>query len=398
MKLLHIIILILIVSRMDFGISQTVVPKEENNAIPQKNISNSKEETIREESLEEKKLEAPVSKKAKSSAYRTDVESKDQNLKVKEQQATQFSNLKKNVQYKRIQKNPTPEEQKQLNEVVDYYGTNFPNSFEYHYFKFAASSYDLKEMGHLLEAEKLKPNNVDVHKMLVACYYLKNDTIALKKHLKILKESNVIQADLIDYASDMLTSSTKNAFLFTHGFDDSYAILYQQQINGYRKDVQLVSLDFLQSESQKLILKTKGLKLPESLVVDTAYFKKLLEMNPQNNWNISLTIPKEYLLGVKNQLYVHGLVFVYSNLKMENNFFMNDYLWHEQLNKKVIYSYQSDKAKLLSSNYLPMCLLMKKVYVQKGDVDQIQQLDDTINRISIQSQKKKEVNALNHKN
>jgi hypothetical protein len=106
-----------------------------------------------------------------------------------------------------------------------------------------------------------------------------------------------------------------------------------------------------------------------------------------------MTIPKEYLLPIKDKIYVVGLIFEYHEDNY-NNFYKNDYLWNEEFEKTVIDQATNQKAKDLSANYLPMLLQLQKVYEERGDEDKRIEVDEISNKISVQCKKYKQVQQL----
>ena len=208
-----------------------------------------------------------------------------------------------------------------------------------------------------------------------------------------LISSNRLSNNAINYAEDILLSAPKNGTLITHGFDDSYAVWYLQSQKKIRTDVELISLDFMQSEYYRDQLKKKGYSLPNSKNIDVSYFAQFCKLNASRKLSASLTMPKEYFRPVLLNVYLVGLVFEYHTDRFEN-FKANEYLWNSRLKKHLINNVYDETSKHLSSNYLPMLLQMRKVYGQKGDTDKVKEMDRVVDKIGAQCKKYDQVQKL----
>jgi hypothetical protein len=310
-----------------------------------------------------------------------------------EMKKMEFSTSKVQSSTQRSQRTPTYSQQEKMNETVEYFENLAPESFEYHYFKYVSGNYTIALVDHLFKAEKLKPNNSDVQIQLASYYIITDDRINSAKYLNKLKQSDRISEVDLKYAKDLLLSVPENGVLITHGVDDTYSCEYLQLINNVRQDVSIISLDFIQSEEYKKKLKAKGLNLPANKVVDVAYFTALCNQNESKNISISLTTPKEYFTGIKSNLFVVGLVFEYHSNQF-NNYYKNDYLWNEVLEKTLIYSALNEKGKQISSNYLPMLLQLRSFYTQNNELDKLKIVDDALDKVSVQCKKYDQVQKL----
>jgi hypothetical protein len=368
-------------------LSQPVTNSTEENQAP---VQKKEDKSLKnKEVLDSLMFNEPMNKNREEREKSTDEE-----LQIKK---TSFSKTKSSVQTQRTQKNPSPQQQEVLNQTVEYYQRNAPNSFEYHYFKYLAGNYDFSLIQHLKEAEKLKPENVEVSIQFVAYYYLQSDTASAAVYLKKLVDKKRLSESLLYYAQDVLSSIDENNTLVTHGVDDTYAALYWQLCKKYRTDVRIVSLDFLQAKAEINQLKKEKFNLPNQTLIDTNYFKSFVTLNPQKTFAIALTLPKEYLKTIASNIHVHGLVFSYASETNTKDFFHCEYLWDQKLNKKVILEPYTEQAKTLSANYLPMLFVMRKVYKNQNQEEKCKEIDLMIDKISIQSQKNKEVDNVRKK-
>jgi len=345
-----------------------------------------------QETDSERKESMSVSKKKASSAPSVNSGASQQKATM-EVKKMEFSSSKGQASSQRSQRSPTQDQQVQMNETVTYFESFAPESFEYHYFKYVSGNYTIGLVDHLFKAEKLKPNNADVQIQLASYYIITGDRLNSVKYLAKLKAIDRISDVSLKYAKDVLLSVPENGVLITHGFDDTYACEYLQLLDNQRTDVTIISLDFLQSREYAKKLKEKGFNVSESTVIDVTYFTALCNQNEAKKISISLTTPKEYFKSIQTNLFVVGLVFEYHSNQF-NNYYKNDYLWNEVLEKSLVYFALNEKGKEISSNYLPMLLQLRTFYIQNDEVEKLKEIEIALDKVSVQSKKYDKVQKL----
>ncbi len=304
-----------------------------------------------------------------------------------------FTNSKMESSQQPMQRTPSVAQQKEMDEAVGYFATNAPNSFEYHYFAYTSGNYDVTRIENLREAERIMPENSDVHAQLAAYNIITQDSDSANIYIDKMLSSGRLNSNTLLYAEDLLLSVPNDGVLITHGFDDTYSAFKKQQSDGVREDVTLISLDFLQSDYYRNLLKEDGFKIPEQEVIDVNYLKAFCELNTSKSISISMTTPKEYFLPLQSNLYVTGLVFEYHK-DVYNNFDRNEELWNSLLSKHLIEEAGDEKSKQLSANYLPMLLQLRKVYGQKEEKQKVKEIDKAIDKVSLQCRKYDQVQKL----
>ena len=361
-------------------------------------IQEVKVQSVSKESVKQKK-DRSLKKKAEKSVYDSyELEESAAEPKLDAQSVYKavesnfnINEIQSNTQ--RTQRTPSVAQQNEMDNAVEYFKNTSPSSFEYNYFNYSAGNHDVSREQNLIVAENLRPSNSDVHVQKAAFHIIKNEKSKAIVYVEKLIEAKRLSNSTLEYGKDLLRSVRQNGTLVTHGFDDNYAAWYAQNKFGIRKDVTLVSLDFLQSDYYRLQLKNKGYLVPQAKVVNVDFFTAFCNMNKGKNVSASLTIPKEYFAKVLPNLFVTGLVFEYHTGSF-NNFSRNDELWKIELSKSLIADAHDEKAKQLSSNYLPMLFQLRKVYNQRGDVKTVQLLDNEIDQIGVQCRKFDKVQKL----
>lgn len=305
-----------------------------------------------------------------------------------------FNATKVQSSTQRTQRTPTPAQQQQMNVVVDALEESAPESFEYHYYKYIAGNYNVALIDHLKKAEALKPNNSDVHIQMAAYYLITNDTKNAITYLEKLSKSSRLSKEVIEYSEDILRSVRPGGTLITHGTDDTYGTAFVQLSKKIRPDVRIISLDLLQSDKYRENLKANGYSIPDSKVVNVQFLQQFCIKNSTKNISVSMTTPKEYLVGIQQNLFTVGLNFEYHTDLTFNNFNRNEELWNKDLTKTVAENATNEKGKQLSANYLPMLLVLRKVYEQKNETEKLKEIDRSIDKISAQCNKYEQVQKL----
>ena len=266
------------------------------------------------------------------------------------QKKMEFSKAKLASSSQRTQRSPTEEQQQSMDKQVEDIEQIAPNSFDYNLMYYSSGNYDVTREPQLKIAEELQPDNADVLKFRVANAIVKGDTIEAKTYLKKLEEKQLIQPETINYTQDVIISSGTNSTIVTHGFNDAYGTYFNQFNQNMAPNTTVISLDFLQSESYRNVLKNKGYELPAQKTVDVPYLKSFCELNPEKNIALSMTIPKEYFEPIKDNIFVSGLIFEYKPSGNQPSFQKLEILWNQNLNKKVINEFISPLSNSFSLN------------------------------------------------
>lgn len=394
MKYTFIVLGLLISSAVYSQVETNSVPMN-NNSLEPSSVQESEEEldTIAIDLKDVETIQKSKAEKKVSRSYQNKTTSEVSKAAALNMQSNTFKYSKIQASSQYTQRTPTSGQQQLMDDAVDYFEANAPNSFEYHYFRYTAGGYDVSLKEHLLKAEQLKPNNSDVQIQMSALYTIEgNDTKAIE-YLDKLKASSRLSNSVINYGVDLLTSVPKNGTLITHGFDDFNAAYYQQKKNKIRTDVQIISLDYLQSDEYRKKLKNKGYTIPVSKVVDVNYFKEFVSKNASKSIAVSMTVPKQYLSLVVDKLYVTGLVFEYHN-DAYSNFERNKELWNSDLKKHLIIDAIDQKGKTLTANYLPMLLQLNKVYTEAGENTKADEISKVMDQIGALCNKYEQVQQL----
>lgn len=289
-----------------------------------------------------------------------------------------FSSVYDEIRMQGNQRNPTAEQQEELNKMLQSIETIDSNSFDYHIMKVKAGNYEVNNFYHLAKANELNALNLEVQRQLLAYYTIIADTTSMKLTLDTQFKNKQIPTEHIDYGSDVINSLPLNSTVITHSFDDSYSVLFHQLSNQERQDVTVINLDFCQSKNYRDLLVKKGYQIAYDGKIDTKFLADFVVQNPSKNINLAMTLPKDYFLNQTEALAICGLVFTPGNEMSLEDF--NQSLWETRLSKKVLFT-ETELGKRLSKNYLPLLLNLSQYYQEKNQLDKKREIDDWITKI-----------------
>lgn len=290
-------------------------------------------------------------------------------------------------QYNR--RSATPQEQTEMDASAAFFNNTLPESFEAHFYTWVAGHYDTRLYPQLQQAAKLQPQNAEVHKQLAAYHIITGDADSAVAQINGMISDELIDAGQLAYTSDLLLSCDSNAVLVLHGFDDMFATYYVQQHNEIRKDVRIMSLDFMQSPQYRAMWSGK-LNLPASNWIDTTYLTQLCRLNNTLPLQLSMTIPRDYFAGMRANLYPVGLTMRFSEEPL-NNFGRNNRLWNESMSKQLVLQRFNDKGEMWLSNYLPMLITLRQQLLEQGKKDEAEKIKSTILLIGERTDKSEKI-------
>ena len=290
-------------------------------------------------------------------------------------------------------KSPTVLEHQEMQAQLEILKAINAQSFEYNLLNYQVGNYDFTRLENLRAAERLQPNNASVLKELSAHSYIMNDEVALKKYLGKLSTQQIFSKDLQLYAENTLQSLPKNAVLITHGEKDTYPLLIQQKIKNSRADVEIISLDHLQSEEYRKRLKKSGFILPKSDFIDTRYFGEFMQLNKSKNIVVAASVPRTYLTKGGSNMKTVGLGITYSSLASYYDA-LNLQLYEKSMKVAIEQHVNQAKEKQLLGNYLPFLFSVRNECISKNDANKTADIERLILKIARLSNKEQQVKSL----
>lgn len=290
------------------------------------------------------------------------------------------------------QKNPTTQQQRQMNELVKLIEHENANSFEYNLSTFMAGNFDVTKKHYLDAAKEMQPTNRQLLFQSVGTYFIVQDKKTVAADLKALKKQNTWSVNEYAYAKDVLKSLPPNAVLITNGFNDTYPILTIQLVENYRNDVTLIPLFLLQSEKFQKSIKADQIIQSNNQLINEKFLSAFLHKNNYKQTFIALTVPTSFFTKLASQLYPVGLTFEYSTTTV-NNSMINQQLWGK-LDKVIISEHTNTTEKQLSANYLPLLINLFEYYKAENNSKELTEIKTTIKQIGKNIGKENLINEL----
>lgn len=269
-----------------------------------------------------------------------------------------YKNLRSKTKENNKARSASPSIQSQMSQKAEQLMEINPNHVESKVLYYDAGNYDASRSDALKQALKIDANHEEALYLFTANNIVIGDTLGFRKAFEKLSNLGYFPADVVCYSGDVLLSVPKHYTLITHGRMDTYGCLWNQGDQS-RKDLTIVSLELLQSPQYRDLLINKKFKLPGNSIIDVAYLRTLIQLNPERKFAFSLTLPKDYLADFEQDLVPHGLVFLYQNESSEEEAFNANLNLNNTLKFLDCGQKKDDSYQFLLSNYLPMLMYLE---------------------------------------
>ena len=204
-----------------------------------------------------------------------------------------------------------------MDSILNEMSTKIPNSYEYNYLRFYNGERDVQFLN---RAYALDPKRADALYELVMYYESQGDEENLKKFCSELYNSMDISTGLLNYNYNVLASTEKNGILFTNGDNDTYPVWVLQHALNIRKDVTVLNIHLIFSNREylkrKLAIKTTDndmdlLSKEKMNVFIDELLDTITDKYPQRPVHVALTVYKDVVKSIQDNLYLVGLTFKY---------------------------------------------------------------------------------------
>ncbi|MNE43424.1 hypothetical protein D3C80_1375980 [compost metagenome] len=197
---------------------------------------------------------------------------------------------------------------------------------------------------------------------------------------------NKITTGVLDYATDLVNSVPSNGTLLLHGYTELIPANFEKN-NLNRSDIELISVDLMQSVDYQQNLSAKGFVMPNSTYIDTAFVQEFCSLNVSKNIYLSMSFPKEYFQGISGSLNPVGLTFGY---KLKSHFDYN--AWNSNLiqsvwQKNKLGISQDVQSDALSANYLPALISIERLYQEYNKTEEAKEMSALILNVATRARK-----------
>jgi len=378
-----------------FSKAQTQENLYNNNNTLNSNKIESKQDTVKAETPRLEEIQVTTKK---SKAYRTisdpkfreDAEKSDkdsnssiQQLKsAKYQFETNYTSSKRQL----TRRSASPEEILNMKQSAQLYANMLPGSFEKHFYTYLLSKYDPKQFSELQQAAKLEPTKTEVQQELAVYGVAVNDQeLADSVALQMIAQ-NKISEGLLTYATDMVNSVPGNGTLLLHGYTELIPVNYERNNLG-RSDLELISVDLMQSPEYQAALTAKGFVMPNSTFVDTTFVQTFCALNTSKNLYLSMSFPKEYFAGITSSLNPVGLTFAYDQSTTLDYNAWNIALVETKWKKYELGIGKDQQSDALSANYLPTLLSVARLYEEYNKNEDVKDINHIILSVATRARK-----------
>jgi hypothetical protein len=273
------------------------------------------------------------------------------------------------------------ERTKLLRSIVDEIDRVIPDSYLFPYLNYYNGD---RKIEYLEKAYQLKPDCADLYWEFIQYYELNGLKEQKKKYCEKLYSSKDIISSLYDYNFNMLNSTEKNSILFTNGDNDNYPAWVLQEVKGIRHDVTILNAHtvFVLRDYLKMKLDERRLDIDFDILNKediSTFLKELIssikKKYPEIPIHIAPTVYEEYIKEIKDNLFITGLDYTYSEEPVDNIVLIKknlghnlrlDYLECDWYNEDHISKTLMDQYNL---NYIPAFMELAKLYYSTDEIE-----------------------------
>ena len=283
----------------------------------------------------------------------------------------------------------------QLDNILREMTVAVPDSYELLLVKGWNEGYSSEALAYVKQAYAMNPEKPEAYGLLQILSELNMDTASRESYSKQLLAHSQLSPSLLSYSYNVLMSLEPSSVLITEGESTTAPLFALQDVMKVRNDVSILNLDLL-SNVTYLEEKFKALGLTLNGPVNTANLRSamcaLLPLaNSGKKFYYALTVSKDNLSSIKENLYVVGLASVHSITNFDNvaqirknleKEFLLDYL-RVDFNGETKYA----TGKVFSSNYLVPMILLYESYLKENQLVQAKELRLLMERVAHDSDK-----------
>lgn len=229
------------------------------------------------------------------------------------------------------------EKKAKLVKIIEDMGNAIPDTYEYNLLKYW-NTYDIHDISLIEKAYKLQPDRPDTYYPFISHYEYNNQKEKLREFCKKLYDSRDIAPWLVNYNYNVLMSVEKNAILITNGDNDTYPIWMLQNALDIRKDVTVVNISLAPTPSYlEKRLEEKGITIDYAKLKNKAnerasqkkrtefkskfiqeFARIILNKYPDIPVYFALTVYKENIKDIREDLYIVGLAYQFTRERIDN--------------------------------------------------------------------------------
>jgi hypothetical protein len=263
------------------------------------------------------------------------------------------------------------EVKKTLDLILNKMASAVPGTFEFYYASYLHNEKSDESFSYLKAAYDLNPLNSELYDDMLCHAVIQGLQQDVKTFAEKLSGTGIYNAAEIEYNRNVFNSVEQNAILITNGNVDTYPLIMMQQMQGFRTDVMIICLEWLNSNkyremvASKLAITSKGLDV-----------SKILNSGTSRPVYVSLTLPPSVLKKYSNQLYCTGLAMKHSFTPLKNLESLA-YNWEFLFAKSRLNT--SDQ---INRNYLVPLIQLRSYYEAQGRGGEAAKVDQQVRELS----------------
>ncbi len=332
----------------------------------------------------------PKTKIIKPSAWYADqAESWQQRTQTNAADATAWFNYYMASRYA----NASPAE---LSGIAEAAVKSIPNTFEARVIEGVETGFTDEGLRLLVEAYHSNPDRSSTYGPLLLSHEWNLDESSRKEFSRKLFSSGNVSQSLLSYSYNVLMSLSQKAVLFVDGDNTTLPLFILQDVMNVRNDVVILNLELLVGKkyrSQRL--GKAGLSFNDAIDFQNADKKQLCklipEQNPGTKFYYALTVARENVSSINDQLYVVGLASQLSKDRLDNISIIKENLEKRFLMDYLLVDFNGESefasGRVLSSNYLVPMLLLHEQYLKDGNREKSQALEILVTKVATSSGK-----------
>jgi formylglycine-generating enzyme required for sulfatase activity len=213
-------------------------------------------------------------------------------------------------------------------------------------------------------------------------------------------DSHIVSFGLLNYSYNVLMSLEPNSILVIENDNATIPVFLIQDVLKVRNDVAVLCLDLLMNDTyREMMLRNLALRSTASLNGQATHkdiCTALTSANADRKFYFALTLGKENIVDLKDQLYVVGLASRVSSKRIDNISIIKENLEKHFLLDYIAVDFNGEgkdaAGKILGANYLVSLLMLADHYRSTGQADKLAAIEVLITKIADQSSKTAMVN------
>jgi formylglycine-generating enzyme required for sulfatase activity len=287
-----------------------------------------------------------------------------------------------------------------LTSIVESINSKIPNTYTALLVKGIHEGYTKNGYETVRQAFEKDPQNVNSFGPMMLLSELTGDVSGRMDFSRRYYDSHIVSFGLLNYSYNVLMSLEPNSILVIENDNATIPVFLVQDVLKVRNDVVVLCLDLLMNDAyREMTLRNLALRSTPALngqVTHKDLCNALTAANAERKFYFALTLGKENITDLKDQLYVVGLASRVSSKRIDNISIIKENLEKHFLLDYIAVDFNGEgrdaAGKVLGANYLVSMLMLADHYRSSGEKEKLVSIEALITKIADQSSKTAMVN------